>query len=181
MENKYIRTQFDGLTEEVYKWEQLNWSSFYKEEFRKRESEKELAFSYMHAAEVLFEIMSKENNPLFHVKVFRTNQLCVPMLFLCRHTIELTLKLVIESKTNKIEQGHKLQDLWDKLKTIIYIKNNEYDNLIIAFKELDIDGMQLRYAKDLEGKEYKPTPCFVRADLIIEDTKKLHQYLLGLI
>ena len=41
--------------------------------------------------------------------------------------------------------------------------------------------MQLRYAKNLEGKEYKPTPCFVKADLIIEDTKKLHQYLLGLI
>ena len=36
MENKYIRTKFEGLTEEVYKWEQLNWSSFCKEEIRKK-------------------------------------------------------------------------------------------------------------------------------------------------
>lgn len=41
--------------------------------------------------------------------------------------------------------------------------------------------MQLRYAKDLQGNEYKPTPCFVKADLIIRDTKNLYEYLLGLI
>ncbi len=41
--------------------------------------------------------------------------------------------------------------------------------------------MQLRYAKDLDGKEYKPTPTFVKADLIIKDTKGLYIFLLGLI
>lgn len=181
MENKYIRKGFDGLTEEVYGWEQLSWAPFLKEEFRKKEAEKELAASYMHAAEMLYVIMYNENNLATNMKVFRKNQLCMPMLFLCRHTIELTLKLVIESRTNKIEEGHELDILWNKYKTVTRIKKKKYDELIRTFAEIDKDGMQLRYAKDLQGNEYKPTPCFVKADLIIRDTKNLYEYLLGLI
>lgn len=30
-----------------------------------------------------------ENNPDNGIKVFRMNQMCMPFLFLCRHTIEL--------------------------------------------------------------------------------------------
>lgn len=181
MENQYIRKSFNGLTEEVYEWEQLNWAPFVKEEYRKAEAERELASSYMHAAEMLYVIMFNENNPGIHLKVIRTNQLCIPMLFLCRHAIELTLKMVIESITKEIEEGHELDKLWNKYKTVTRIKKRKYDELIKTFVEIDKDGMQLRYAKDLDGKEYKPTPTFVKADLIIKDTKGLYEFLLGLI
>lgn len=181
MENQYIRKSFNGLTEEVYEWEQLNWAPFVKEEYRKAEAERELASSYMHAAEMLYAIMFNENNPGIHLKVIRANQLCIPMLFLCRHAIELTLKMVIESITKEIEEGHELDKLWNKYKTVTRIKKRKYDELIKPFVEIDKDGMQLRYAKDLDGKEYKPTPTFVKADLIIKDTKGLYEFLLGLI
>ena len=94
---------------------------------------------------------------------------------------ELTLKMVIESITKEIEEGHELDKLWNKYKTVTRIKKRKYDELIKTFVEIDKDGMQLRYAKDLDGKEYKPTPTFVKADLIIKDTKGLYEFLLGLI
>ncbi len=125
MENQYIRKSFNGLTEEVYEWEQLNWAPFVKEEYRKAEAEKELASSYMHAAETLYVIMSIENNPEIFFKINRRDQLCIPMLFLCRHTIELTIKMVIESITKKVEKGHELDKLWNKLKTVTRIKKKK--------------------------------------------------------
>ena len=52
-----------------------------------------------------------------------------------------------------------------------YKTSLSFVKLIKTFVEIDKDGMQLRYAKDLDGKEYKPTPTFVKADLIIKDTQ----------
>lgn len=181
MENKYIRKNFNGLTSEVKEWDFLQLSTCLKEEFRKEKAEMEIASAYMHAAEVVFESFNKENNPVPGIKLFRNNQMCMPMLFLCRHTIELTIKIVIENITKKVEKGHELQDLWDKLKSLIEFESNQYDDLIDAYKELDDNGLQLRYVKDLQGKEYKVEPYFVKADLILEDTKKLYNYLLSLL
>jgi len=181
MKNKYIKYQFDGLTEEIYDWDELSFAAFYKEEIRMKETEKQITASYIHAAEMVFKTMRIENNPVTNCKIFRENNLCIPMLFLCRHAIELTIKLVLESKTDKIQDGHKLQNLWNKFKTVTGIKNKKYDELIDAFKELDEDGLQLRYAKDLEGNEYKIIPCFVKTDLIMEDTKSLYNYLISLL
>lgn len=36
MENKYIRYKFNGLTEEVYKWDCISLSPFFKEELRNK-------------------------------------------------------------------------------------------------------------------------------------------------
>lgn len=181
MGNKYIKYQFDGMTEEIQGWDELTFTAFYKEEIRKKEADKQIAASYIHAAEIAFKTMRIENNPVVNCKLFRENNLCIPMLFLCRHAIELTIKLVVESKTEKVENGHKLQNLWNKFKTVTGIKNKKYDELINAFKELDEDGLQLRYAKDLEGNEYKKIPCFVKSDLIMKDTKSLYEYLISLL
>lgn len=181
MGNKYIRKSFNGLTAEVREWECLLLSAFLKEEIRKEKSEMEIARAYMHAAEVLFESFNNENNPVPGIKLFRNNQMCMPMLFLSRHAIELTIKIVIENITKKVEKGHELQDLWDKLKSLIEFESIQYDELIEAYKALDDNGLQLRYVKDLQGKEYKVETYFVKADLILEDTKKLYNYLLNLL
>ena len=39
MKNKYIRDKFNGLTEEIYKWDCVSISPFFKEEFRSKVSE----------------------------------------------------------------------------------------------------------------------------------------------
>ena len=78
MENKYIRDKFNGLTEEIYKWDCVSISPFFKEEFRSKTAEKEIADAYLHSAECLYMCFRSENNPDAKIKVFRTNQMCMP-------------------------------------------------------------------------------------------------------
>ena len=50
MENKYIKEQFNGLTKEVYKWDFISISPFFKEELRDKTAEKEIIDAYLHSA-----------------------------------------------------------------------------------------------------------------------------------
>ena len=177
MENKFIRSKFDGLTEEFYKWDCISFAPFYKKEFKSEIAEKEIIDAYMHSAECLYIAFYNENNPAEKMKLFRTNQMCMPFLFLCRHTIELSIKLVIKNKSEKVIKTHKLNELWNELNAIIKIKDIDFNVLIEVLNEIDDDGCKLRYSNDGKGNDYKNSPCFVRTDLILETTQKLYNYL----
>lgn len=178
MENKFIREKFNGLTEEVYKWDFISISPFFKEEIRSKTAEKEIIDAYLHSAECLYMCFHKESNPVEKMKVFRTNQMCMPFLFLCRHTLELLIKAVLNNKQGKIKKIHRLQELWNELKNNIEINNTDFDMLIEVLNTIDDDGCKLRYASDGKGKNYNEKPCFIRADLILDTTKELYKDLI---
>lgn len=178
MENKYIRDKFNGLTEEVYKWDCVSISPFFKEEFRSKTAEKEIVDAYLHSAECLYMCFRSENNPDAKIKVFRTNQMCMPFLFLCRHTIELSIKGVLNNKQGKIKKIRKLKQLWNELNKEIEINNSDFDMLIDVLNTIDDDGCKLRYSNDGNGNNYNNKPCFIRADLILKTTKELYNFLL---
>lgn len=178
MENKYIRYKFNGLTAEVYKWDCISLSPFLKEELRNKTAEREIIDAYLHSAECLYVFFRSENNPDEKIKVFRTNQMCMPFLFLCRHTIELSIKAVLNSKQGKIKKIHKLKELWEELKNEVNISNTDFDMLIDVLNIIDDDGCKLRYSNDGKGNNYNEKPCFVRADLILKTTKELYEFLL---
>lgn len=178
MENKFIRNSFNGLTEEVYKWDCISFSPFYKKKLQSQMAEKEILNAYLHSAECLYIAFYCENNPAEKMKVFRTNQMCMPFLFLCRHAIELSIKLFIKIKSKKVTKIHKLNELWKQLNAIIKIEDTDFSLLIEVLNKIDDDGCKLIYSNDGKGKEYNNEPCFVRADLILETTKKLCSHLL---
>lgn len=178
MENKFIKEKFEGLTEEIYKWDFISISPFFKKEIRSKTSEKEIIDAYLHSAECLYMFFHKESNPVENMKVFRMNQMCMPFLFLCRHTLELLIKAVLNSKQRKIKKIHKLQELWDELKNNIVINNADFDMLINVLDIIDDDGCKLRYASDGKGNNYNEKPCFIRADLILDTTKKIYDRLI---
>lgn len=178
MENKFIREKFNGLTEEVYKWDFISISPFFKEELRSKASEKEIIDAYLHSAECLYMCFHKESNPVENMKVFRMNQMCMPFLFLCRHTLELLIKAVLNCKQGKVKKIHKLQELWNELKNVIEINNPDFDMLIDVLNTIDDDGCKLRYASDGKGNNYNEKPCFIRADLILSTTKDIYNNLI---
>lgn len=178
MENKYFRTSVD--LNEAFEWEMLSFTSCFKEEFRMAAAEKEISSSYMHAAEVLHQHLNKENNPIPKMKIFTNKSLTVPMLYLCRHALELAMKIAIEGKEQTLTKGHRLAELWTQIKEKQYINDNQYDELISLFEIIDDDGAKLRYAKNNKGNEYKDKACFVKVDLIIQDVKALHSVLMKL-
>lgn len=170
-----IRHQFDGLTAEIYDWECLTPTVFLKESLKSDIAEKEMIMAYLRAAELLCCGLLRDNNPLYHMKVVRSNQICMPFLYICRHSLELSIKFRIRFQIKKTISGHNLSELYEKLiSNIPELKNNiEFSILVEVLNEIDDDGCKLRYSKDKKDNVYQEKPTFIKADRILEMTKKV--------
>ena len=120
-----FKHQFDGLTAEIYDWECLTPTVFLKEIVKADIAEKEMVMAYLRAAELLCCGLVRDNNLLYHMKVVRSNQICMPYLYVCRHSLELAIKFRIRFKIKKTVSGHKLSELYEKLvSNLSELKNN---------------------------------------------------------
>lgn len=99
----------------------------------------------------------------------------MPFLYVCRHSLELAIKFRIRVKIKKTVSGHKLSELYEKLiSNLPELKNNiELSILVDVLNEIDDDGCKLRYSKDKKDKVYQEKPSFIKADRILEITKKV--------
>lgn len=86
------RHQFDGFMAEIYDWECLTPTVFLKESAKGDIAKKEMVMAYLRAAELLCYGLVRDNNPLYHMKVVRSNQICMTFLYVCRHSLELFIK-----------------------------------------------------------------------------------------
>lgn len=170
-----IKHQFEGLTSEIYDWECLTPTVFLKKDVKDDIAEKEMIMAYLRAAELLYSGLIMDNNPAYHIKVLRTNQICMPFLYVCRHSLELSIKLRIRFETKNSVSGHKLSELYSKLiNGLPGLKNNmELSVLVDVLNEIDDDGCKLRYSKDKSDKMYQEKPTFIKADKILQLTKKI--------
>lgn len=178
-----IRHQFNGLTAEIYDWECLTPTVFLKESVKGDIAEKEMVMAYLRTAELLFCELVRDNNPLYYMKVVRSNQICMPFLYVCRHSLELSIKLRIRFEIKQTVSGHKLSELYENLiSNIPELKNStELSILVDVLNEIDDDGCKLRYSKDKKDKVYQEKPTFIKADRILELTKKVCNALIELI
>lgn len=175
MNNKFIKDNIHLEKGEAYEWYLLNTSSLYKEEFRKDSSKKELIESYLNAAKNIYEQMTISTHAYGATYIFRSDTLSIPFLFLCRHTIELSLKYYLEKNNIKFQGNHDINKLFNKSK----INNDNFKQLIKAFKTLDKTGTMLRYSTDQDDNEYRNKPLFVKAEDILKTTRDLTDYILN--
>lgn len=175
MKNKFIKDNINLEKGEAYEWYLLNTSSIYKEEFRKDSSKKELIESYLNAAKNIYEQMAISTHAYGATYVFRSDTLSIPFLFLCRQTIELTLKYYLKKNNIEFKSNHDINNLYNKSK----INNDNFKQLIKAFKILDKTGTMLRYSTDQEDNEYRTKPLFVKAEDILKTTSDLTHYVLN--
>lgn len=176
-----IRYKFDGLNSEIFRWEVLTPTAFTKEEFKLDKVEKEMVLAYLRASELICMNLINENNPAFGLKIIKDNPVCMPFLFLCRHTIELSIKLRLEYEHVQNVSGHKLSKIYNKLlkfKPEIE-KCNDLKIIIDVLDLIDNDGCKLRYSKDKNGKVYQEQPIFINPDKIMIATKKACEYLIS--
>lgn len=176
MENMFIRDRIDLLKGEGHDWDILSPSSLYKKELRKNNSKKEMIQSYLNASKKMYDVF-KTNNHLAHgIEVIWSDSLCIPFLFLCRHTIELSIKYYLEKNNISFKTIHDIKSLYKKAD----IKNKEYDELVEAVDFLDKTGTMLRYSVDNSDNEFRDKPYFVKSDQIMAYTEKLSKDLLEL-
>lgn len=74
-----------------------------------------MVMAYLRASELLYNGLVIDNHPAYHVKVVRSNQICMPFLYVCRYSLELSIKLRIRFDVKKTVSGHKLSELYEKL------------------------------------------------------------------
>lgn len=79
-----------------------------------------MIMAYLKAAELLCCGLLRDNNPLDHMRVVRSNQICMPFLYVCRHSIELSIKFRNLFQIKKIVSVNKLSELYEKL-IVIYL------------------------------------------------------------
>lgn len=103
--------------------------------------------------------------------LFPPDKFFLPIAFLYRHAIELTLKEAVENairiglidsneRTKEVIGGHSLHRIWNILKPAIvefYPKTDEdseedAERIILQFHELDKSGQAFRYPKSKDGR-----------------------------
>ena len=168
-ENDFFRYQLDGFSE-YSKWECLNPAAFFKEEFRGSAAENEVVLAYANAAGKMAQMLSNENNVIpNHLKVIKDNSLCFPFLFLCRHTVELSIKRAIGVLTGEKKSVHDIRKLWkllipeldENLSVEEKMMITEMSIFVNAIAVLDPDGSQARYSTSNSGELYHEKPIFI--------------------
>lgn len=109
--------------------------------------------SYRKSSEAIFEKVSKLK--------FESRFLVIPVIFLCRHYLELRLKELIsginytKTENYSFPDGHNLEFLWNSYKTALTdadysiqpsnIDLNNIERLILEFNNIDSNSMSFRY------------------------------------
>ena len=173
MKNRFISEKIEFLSQD---WDLLSISSLHKNELRKCNGKKEMIQSYLNASKKMYDILKKNNHPESNISIIWNNSLCIPFLFLCRHTIELSIKYYLEKHNISFKTTHNIKKLYKKT----YINNQEYEELIEAFNILDKTGTMLRYNVDNADNEFRNKPYYIKTSKIIVYVDKLCMQLLKL-
>lgn len=170
MENKYLKDRISIPDNEARNWDIISYSTLCKENLKEKISEKEIIESYVHSIECLFNAFEFEKNISPGIIVFRTNQVIFPLLYSCRHSIELSLKYYFNKMNLQKISGHKLIKIFNNIPQESRKKLEKYKELIESMDLLDNDGCKFRYSTDSKGQKYNDNPQFVNTKLIIKDT-----------
>lgn len=163
VENLYKSQMQDGFSDEtLLNFCPFTMSSALKDEYKKDGFEKDYINSYLKSARILADsamtICHPDNNCGISMLLSRDN-VTIPMLYMVRHTLELSIKYAIECIDGNFKEVHGLIKLWNSF--CFYLPNNcsgkersilkkmceflEYIDL------LDATGTKLRYPKDRNG------------------------------
>ncbi len=161
-ESKLYKKQVNGLNDPCLKeYNPLLLSASYKEEYKKNEMIKEYILSFVEAAKSLVKAINDQQRQLPYInKIFYDYSLTLPALYLCRHSVEMSVKYSLELMNVGYKKVHKLKELWNKLiesipeglqsgKERTIIKNMGL--FIDRMNDLDENGQRLCYAIQTSG------------------------------
>ena len=161
----------------------LTASSFFKEEYKNRNIQEEYILSYLYSAKILAD-KAKNDHKSYMVTIFSVS---IPCIYLCRHSLELTLKFHIKNNS-KNKLNHNLLNLWKEFMFQISSEQSEDDKKILASMEeficsidkLDHKGTQLRYATEKNGAYTQKSFLWVNPQYIVSETESFIKQLKSL-
>ena len=163
IDNLYKSQMYDGLSDKTLpNFCPLTISSALKEEYKKEEFEKEYIDSYLSAARILANNAIRICHPNSNCgisMVFSNDNVTIPMLYMVRHTLELSIKYAIKCIDVKPKDAHGLIKLWNSFCS--YLPNSrcgkdrsvlkKMNEFLECIDLLDTTGTKLRYPEDKNG------------------------------
>ena len=153
-ETLYKRQMIDGFGDKTLpQFAPLVFSAFAKQEYKHEMFEEEFINSFLKSAKLLAEASRKDNSPLPGVYLFHTYSLVLPVLYMTRHCIELSMKRAIRLVGGKPKQTHKLMGLWSSFLSKLPEECTANDKrtlermqrFVSYIDTLDENGEKLRY------------------------------------
>lgn len=137
----------------------LVWSCVLKEDCKHEGFQKEFIDSFLQAAKLIAEKVKEQNASAPGMYIFHSYSLALPILYLARHCIELSIKRAIERLGGNPKRKHDLEKLWDSfLSYVPSERTNADDSILIEMRlfiqlvnKLDNSGTKLRYSEDDAG------------------------------
>ncbi len=189
--SKLYKKQVNGLNDPCLKeYNPLLFSACYKEEYRKNEMTKEYIRSFIEAAKSLVKAtnVQQSNGPEIR-KIFYGYSLTLPALYLCRHSVEMSIKYSLELLNVEYKRIHKLKKLWDKLiETLPDRMRRGKEKSIISnmglfvdkINDLDENGQRLRYAIQISGDLSQNDFLWVNLQNVVDCTEKFINQILNI-
>ena len=174
-EEKVMKPQMNGFGDPTLReFTLLNSSSLAKKECKDELFEEEFIRSFLNAAKFLAEDSRRETDKP-GMYVFYQHSFALPVLFLTRHCMELSLKRAIKTIDKTTCTGHGLDKLWSSLLSRLPQQRSKEDKRIIsnmgsfikAISCLDETGFDLRYPKDKQGRFTQDKPLFVNNEALV--------------
>lgn len=157
-----VKPRMDGFNDPtLHDFLPLSISPIIKAEHREEWFEKEFIESFRNAAKVLADA-GQEAVSVANGYPFREFSYALPMLYMTRHCMELSLKRAVRRLGGKPGTIHDLTRLWSSLQSRLPSKNNRMredqkairnmEPFVNEISEIDDTGFDLRYSKDNAGE-----------------------------
>lgn len=179
-ERNVMKSQMKGFEDPALKeFTLLNSSVLMKAELKDEKFEDEFIHSFLNAAKVLAKAGRKATDRP-NMYVMTRNSYAIPVLFLTRHCMELSIKRAIKKSGRKPKTDHSLLKLWSSLLSSFPEQRSGEDQKSIknmrAFikfiTSIDDNGISLRYPHDKSGKLTQDETLFVNNEQIVTYLEK---------
>lgn len=188
---KLYKSQMNGFNDKsIPDFNFITFSSILKEEVREDWMQKEFIQSYLESAKVLSERLEEMQKLQAGItKVIYNYSLTLPIIYLCRHCLELSIKYAISRVHGKPKKVHGLDKIWSSFLSYLPKDRSEEDQSLLKSMEnfvhninlLDDTGTKLRYPLDQDETCIENRIYWANSKLIVATTEKFVKQLESLL
>lgn len=153
-ESLYKRQMMNGFEDKtLHQFAPLALSAVAKQEYKYEMFESEFIDSFLEAAKTLAKVSRHNSVPMPRISVFYEYSLMIPVLYMVRHCMELSIKRAIRLVGGNPKRKHKLDGLWSSFLSKLPKERTSEDEDVLRYMHdfvkyidlLDDNGEKLRY------------------------------------
>ena len=182
MDSVHFSVNLDDISEKHKDWEVLILESLHN----CNELDIQYVEAYLDGAKSLQEVIDKKNNPIeYPDDKHEFSKACLPFLFLCQHTIELSIKIFLNSIGAGFPKTHSLINLWSQIpKKNVKGARKRCIDLMKSLDAMDfcgkeVNGYAIRYPFDKGSKENSNGLVIVKTKEIYDDVEYIYNFLIN--